>query len=171
MNPVSFQLPRRLARILSLKAQLSAALVVAAYGSLRQPSEALPRLKGALKVWFHWAKEQHATPFWIFYIRMRACRKCPFYYKKLATCGSPFAKDLQGVGCWCHLPTKAKIIHADCYLRELGINESGGWPDSARRLSDSPAKPNGRRCKCKEATKHSRSSAVDGNGNDEAGSA
>jgi len=164
MNPALF----RFRRNALLKLQLSAALMVAGFGSLTRPSESIPRLRGALKTWFRWGKERNPAPFWVFYMRMRACKKCPFFYPKLATCGSPLAKNLQGVGCWCHLPTKASIIHADCYLRELGIDDENGWPDAARRLSACPKPTNRQKCKCSQRSDASPGQGkADGDGADE----
>lgn len=127
----------RIKRNLRLKLQLSAALLVAGLFSLRQPREAWPRIRGAFKTWLRWRQDETPAPFWIFYGRIRHCQKCPLYYAPLATCGSPLAKNLRGLGCWCHLLTKAHIIHADCYLRENGIHDAGGWPDNLRWLSGS----------------------------------
>lgn len=137
----------RIKRNLRLKLQLSAALLVAGLFSLRQPRESWPRIRGAFKTWLRWRQDEMAAPFWIFYGRQRQCRRCPIFSPVLKTCGSPiFAmKEARGLGCFCHTSTKNHIIGADCFLREAGIDDAGGWPDNLRRLSNikKPCKPCG----------------------------
>lgn len=134
---------KRLRRGLGLKLRLSLALLVAGLFSLSRPRESWPRVSGAFKTWLRWARDPVKTPFWIQYGRERACRKCHLYSRILGTCSSPiFApKEDRENGCWCHMTSKSAIPESDCWIRELGVDETMGWPDTLRRLSNLESDP------------------------------
>lgn len=157
MNPLeSYRLRRKIRRAFRIKFQLSKALTVAAFFSLSSPRTAYGRFSAAFKVWLKWAQHSTKTPFFIYYQRIRTCHRCPIFYAPLATCGSPLSKDLNEMGCWCHMPTKAAIIDANCWTREQGIDD--GWSDDLTRLSGAEFTPK-RKCgscsKNSAATQHS----------------
>ena len=66
--------------------------------------------------------------------RLGYCRECPLFYEPLSTCGTPFRKTAPQWGCWCHLPTKARLLE-NCWQ----YDQSGrtpmyryigwGWPE------------------------------------------
>lgn len=64
--------------------------------------------------------------------RLKHCReKCPIYYAKLGTCGSPFMrkdwkKPTEPLGCFCHMETKAGT-ECNCWLYDQTEGEHG-WP-------------------------------------------
>jgi len=64
--------------------------------------------------------------------RLAACRKCPIYCASRQTCGDPSSPEWLGegipMGCFCHLPTKAKLPAAVCWLDEQNV-EGIRWPE------------------------------------------
>lgn len=62
--------------------------------------------------------------------RLRACEICPIYDKRWEACGNGVKKLKNGefVGCLCHMPTKARIPTATCWIRDYGIDDGDGWP-------------------------------------------
>ena len=124
----------RLRRNLRLRAQLTAALAVAAVASWRSPKQAIPRILAAVMTWVRFAKIAQKTPFWINVHRNTCCRRCPIFYKPLATCGTPLIRDLRDMGCWCHLPSKNGNIAATCWIRDQGVDDDG-WPDRIQAVS------------------------------------
>jgi hypothetical protein len=58
--------------------------------------------------------------------RMAFCRQCPIFYKPLQTCGSPLTAD-KDLGCYCHMPTKARLRAARCWLYDETAGQMG-WP-------------------------------------------
>ncbi len=67
-------------------------------------------------------------------LRLIHCRSwCPIFYAPLQTCGTPLKKDLRDMGCFCHMPTKAKT-KCNCWLYDQ-TDGKRGWPDD---LNDFP---------------------------------
>lgn len=64
--------------------------------------------------------------------RLAACRKCPIYCAERQTCGDPLSPEWLGegvpMGCFCYLPTKAKLPAAVCWLDEQNV-EGLRWPE------------------------------------------
>lgn len=65
--------------------------------------------------------------------REDVCVICPFYNPRLQTCGTPGqtfinpkTKRAEPLGCWCHMPTKARF-KVNCWL-SLKTNGKEGWP-------------------------------------------
>lgn len=127
----------RIKKLLRRKKRLCAALLIAALYSARHPMDSWPRIVRAVTIWFDWFGTGIRTPFWIYFRRLRACYRCPVFYHRLRTCGSPLSRDLRDLGCWCNVEAKAGIIDADCWLYEdhARTDDAPGWPASARRLS------------------------------------
>jgi hypothetical protein len=68
--------------------------------------------------------------------RLDACERCPYFYRPLATCGSPLRSELRHVGCRCNIEAKAKLAEADCYIDEtsdLAADDGFGWAAAERR--------------------------------------
>jgi len=61
--------------------------------------------------------------------RLATCQSCVVFFKGLNTCGSPLKTGATDLGCWCHLPTKARLKEAQCWLDEYAKDENGK-PDS-----------------------------------------
>lgn len=60
--------------------------------------------------------------------RMDACRECPIYHPGLQTCGSPLKNH--DLGCWCHMPTKAWLKEATCWLDDHAQSpQPFGWKE------------------------------------------
>lgn len=133
-TPLSPWRCKRLLRALKLKARLSAALLVAGVFSLSRPRAGWARIAAAFKVWTRFAADPRRAPRWIYYGRVRACLRCPMLYKPLRTCGSPLAKELRDLGCWCHVEHMASVAAEDCWYREQGGDDQFGWGDPLRRL-------------------------------------
>lgn len=64
--------------------------------------------------------------------RLAACQKCPVYYAKLRTCGSPLDKELEGLGCWCSVEAKSSILAATCWGDDHIENFQNGWNQAAK---------------------------------------
>jgi len=64
--------------------------------------------------------------------RLLACRSCPLYCTERQTCGDALNPKWlrKGVplGCFCYLPTKAKLPAAMCWLDEQNVDEMR-WPE------------------------------------------
>lgn len=61
--------------------------------------------------------------------RLDTCAICPIFCKELQTCGD--ARDLNEpdpLGCFCHLPSKARLKKSRCWVREQGVM-TGGWQE------------------------------------------
>jgi hypothetical protein len=63
--------------------------------------------------------------------RLQACRSCPLYCAERQTCGDAlnpeWLDDRTPMGCFCHLPTKARLTAATCWLDEHTV-EPLRWP-------------------------------------------
>lgn len=67
--------------------------------------------------------------------RLAACHACPLWFEPLSTCGSPLDRGFNDIstvndplGCWCHMPTKAKS-EENCWLYDQFKHDTGmGWP-------------------------------------------
>ncbi len=127
---------KRLRRDLGLKLRLSTALLVAGLFSLTTPRESWPRIAAAFRMWLDWARDPKPAPFWIYVGRYLKCRRCVFFFYPTRTCGSALSKELRRDGCGCNMEVKCSILEADCWAREQGVDDSLGWPDSLRRLSN-----------------------------------
>lgn len=115
------------------RARLSAALVVAGVYCITNPAQSWMRIRDAVLVWFKAVRSDEKASFWLYFRRMRACHRCPIFYRKLRTCGTPLLNDLRSVGCHCNMETKASIEEAECWLHEFDArtDNSPGWPDAA----------------------------------------
>ena len=62
---------------------------------------------------------------WAYFKRLRACHRCPLYFRPLSTCGSPLMEGFESDGCHCFMPAKAADPNAQCWQdQELG-DEAG----------------------------------------------
>lgn len=55
--------------------------------------------------------------------RMAVCRKCIIFFEPLSTCGTPLHGNRhmangKQIGCWCHMPTKARHKE-NCWFYDL----------------------------------------------------
>lgn len=115
------------------------ALAVAAWFECRsRPWRCAARgLELALKLWVkHEQHNDRARQ------RLAACLRCPIYYAKLETCGTPLQRgpdynDENGkpMGCYCHMPTKV-TTHCNCWMYDQ-TNGDLGW---AKELNDGQPK-------------------------------
>ena|SRR5580692_11544503 len=107
------------------KIELFLALAVAALWSDIFDRATWYKARALFTVWFgsHGARvtEEH------FSRRMAACRACPVFYAPLQTCGSPLSKETRGLGCSCHLPSKARLEAATCWLDNEAPHAEYGW--------------------------------------------
>ncbi len=104
--------------------QLFLALIVAACWELLKSARGI---RTALKS----AKETPSVSPFIQADRLNVCEKCPIFYAPLLTCGSPFLrkdwkKPTEQLGCFCHMPTKAKT-ECNCWLYDE-TEGAQGWP-------------------------------------------
>lgn len=79
-------------------------------------------------------------------LRLHACRLCPIWNAQRETCGSPdsidertgYLKDGEPIpmGCFCHIPTKAQLQDATCWLHDAYPDGSpigyAGWDRPSR---------------------------------------
>lgn len=133
------KIKRRWFKILSRRAQLFRALLVAAWFSLRSHRQSWPRVKAAVLLWLDWGKTPNRPNFWQYYRRNKACRKCAIFYKPLGTCGSPLDKNLESLGCWCHCATKSEYRESTCWL-DAATNgrHNAGWNAAEWNRSAAP---------------------------------
>ena len=132
--------PHRFRRNLRLKFGISRALLIAAAFSLSHPRTAWPRIRAAFTTWLDFARTPRMSPFWVYFSRLRTCQRCPFYSRRLQTCGSPLEKDISDVGCFCFMPVKSSYIEATCWYRTATNGDKEfGWPDHLTRLSNIPS--------------------------------
>ena len=112
-----------------LKLEMSVAMALAAAYSFRHPQKAWPRVKRAFTLWWRvhgsqdWTvtHEKHNR-------RMDVCKKCPIFYPRFKTCGSPMKKGAEDLGCHCYLPVKASLVAARCWGDEQLPGEfEYGW--------------------------------------------
>lgn len=98
--------------------------------------------RGTLNPWMRlqslwWDFQRPKVSIDLFDRRLETCRRCPIYYAPLQTCGSPLKryagvpKEVSLIGCWCHMPTKARR-EANCWryeelcaARELRASDTG----------------------------------------------
>jgi len=108
--------------------ELTCALLVAGLFSPISSGRGWRRIGRAFTLWARgWKPGERATDF-LAAKRLSVCRKCPLFYRPLSTCGSPLTNDLRDQGCWCHMPTKSKLVSAECWLDEmLGEDAPYGW--------------------------------------------
>ena len=126
----------RLRRNLRIKAQLSLALLVAGLYSISHVRTSWGRIRAAFRIWFDFAIDPRRTPRWIYFGRVRACYRCPFFYKPLRTCGSPLVKDLRDMGCHCNVIYAAAVMEKTCWYRDQTNDDTEfGWDASLTRLS------------------------------------
>lgn len=136
---------KRSRRDIGVKLRLTMALLVAAGFSIATPRKSWGRVRAALATWLQWARGSQATPFWIYYHRLRACHRCPLYYSPLRTCGTPLVRDLRDIGCHCNMEAKSAVIEATCWFRDNTNNDTEfGWPSFTTRLSGIPGYTSGR---------------------------
>lgn len=64
---------------------------------------------------------------WIISERNMRCVNCLIFYAPLSTCGSPLDPATNGMGCFCHTPTKNKLLHTHCWAYD-NTNGKEGWP-------------------------------------------
>lgn len=62
---------------------------------------------------------------WVYFRRLRACHRCPLYFKVLATCSSPLLEGYEDTGCHCFMPAKAADPRARCWQDEELEDEAG----------------------------------------------
>jgi hypothetical protein len=100
-------------------------LFKAAWIAIRHGDRRWWRFKGfALLLWRSlWAGKVDTETF---KRRMAFCRPCPIFYAPLQTCGSPLTDD-KDLGCYCHMPTKARLRAACCWLYDETAGRMG-WP-------------------------------------------
>jgi len=110
-----------------------AAITVAILGGVIWWSHPWGRLRDALYLAWDSLREPPAIPE-VVEARLAACRACVLYYEPLQTCGTPLHDH--DMGCWCHVPAKARIPAAKCWLRQhygpkakYGVF-SNGWDDN-----------------------------------------
>lgn len=107
--------------------RLVAAILVAIIGTICDRRNPWPRVRGFLILMRELWRGKKARPE-RFEARMAVCPQCPLFFKWLRTCGKPWGEN-RDLGCWCHMPTKAKLESGSCWLRERGLGvEHGGWP-------------------------------------------
>lgn len=109
------------------KMQLSAALLVAGVAGIARPRVALRALCRTVQLWISGFKEDGVVDLATYERRLFTCRQCPVFYRPLQTCGSPLSKRLRGLGCACHMPTKARLKDAWCYLDSIYDDDHYGW--------------------------------------------
>lgn len=73
--------------------------------------------------------------------RLAACRKCPVFYAKLQTCGSPLIKDARDLGCFCYMPIKV-TTQCNCWLYDQTDGEQG-WTKSYNDYEPKPEEETG----------------------------
>lgn len=107
--------------------QYSAALIVAAVFSIKTPKVALKQGWRAISLWFGFIpKGEKLVSDEVFKARMETCRKCPVFYHKLQTCGTPLRKGEDAkLGCFCFQPAAARLRSKKCFLNESGL--AWGW--------------------------------------------
>lgn len=120
------------------KLRLCAALLVAAVFTNPFSASAWRKVWGAVTLWFDYTLDPHLAPDDLYEARFAECRVCPLFYSPLKTCGSPLRKDLRGLGCYCNMETKAKMLYGDCWYRLNSGDADLGWPDSLRRFEREP---------------------------------
>lgn len=108
----------KLKRISMRLLRLGAALFVAGVFSWRNPRVAVVKIWRAATFWARFVRKHERAEFWQTYRRYRACRACAIYNPGTDTCGSPLNPELEGLGCWCHMSTKAAIKSSQCWLLE-----------------------------------------------------
>lgn len=102
------------------------AVIVAIWFSFRPNGHPFRRARGALWLWWRLLVGEPVRKD-VYLLRMEACRKCPIFYPRLGTCGSPLS-DNPDLGCWCAMEKKARLKEADCWLVENTTNSGWGWP-------------------------------------------
>jgi len=93
------------------------------------------RIAKAFLLWFGLLKHRgpQTSPD-IYALRIQTCEKCPLFYAKLRTCGTPLKRMLRPYGCWCYMPEAAKLNEKQCYLdAEIEPGYPGGWTDAITR--------------------------------------
>lgn len=85
------------------------------------------------------AKREEFAPFYI--ARLRVCRTCPLFNRRLSTCGTPGTVtrdpktgEVSQTGCWCFLPAKAQVASSTCWAWDHKI-EGIGWPDRLNNVT------------------------------------
>lgn len=85
------------------------------------------------------AKREEFAPFYI--ARLRVCRVCPLYNRRLGTCGTPgtvtqnpATGERTQVGCWCFLAAKSQAPESTCWAWDHKI-EGIGWPDRLNNVT------------------------------------
>ncbi len=112
---------------------LIAALHAGKYYCARSLGECRHRAAGFLRsLWALWFSPRIDERTYVY--RLITCRMCPLYHPERETCGFPEndepktcyqdGDEMKPMGCFCHMPTKAKLRDADCWLNE-------NYPDGA----------------------------------------
>jgi hypothetical protein len=103
------------------------ALLVAAGWSDVFSRIAWRRIGRAMSLWTVVIRGTH-VPHGTLEARLACCKGCPLWYSPLQTCGSPFKKGAEDLGCWCFMPQKAKYDDAVCWMDlELGDDAKYSW--------------------------------------------
>lgn len=123
---------------LTSKLRLCLALLVASLFTSLTDRSGYVRIWRAVSLWWGALKPDSTVSESLEAARIGACRSCPIFYRPLQTCGTPLRKELRELGCWCHMPTKAKLVDATCWLDdELPGETAYGWnkADAVQRSS------------------------------------
>lgn len=104
-----------------------AAVLLAVIGGIVLWSRPWKRLKGAFYLWWDsWHTIQVDGE--RYRARLATCKTCPIFFRPLLTCGTPFLHKQRG--CWCHMPTKSRMLSASCWIRDHEPHRVGlGWRD------------------------------------------
>lgn len=120
MNPALSSFPTKI--------RLCLALIVAALGTDIFDRSAYLRIWRAVSLWWGALKPNATVPDSLYRARIETCRRCPIFYHRLQTCGTPLKTELRELGCWCNMETKAKLVDATCWIDdELGTDNKHGW--------------------------------------------
>jgi len=111
------------------KIRIATAIIVAIGSCILSPRESWGRITGTIALLWNIArKKTHLASADVLKRRLDACEKCPLFYPRLRTCGTPLVKDLRGLGCYCNMDLKAQIKEAGCWGDDnLNSDFSFGW--------------------------------------------
>lgn len=110
------------------KLELCLALLVAAAFSDVASRKGWARVRKAVLLWFGGLKPGATVSVDVYDRRLAVCRRCSLWFNPLSTCSSPLKVNASDLGCWCHMPTKARLKNAKCWLdEECGDDAPYGW--------------------------------------------
>ena len=93
------------------------------------------KFQGMCSMW--WGSRNSKLSHLVVAARLEACRQCPIYCADLGTCGDARKPQLwhdqtagttQPMGCFCYLPTKARLSEATCWLDDQSVGNMR-WPE------------------------------------------